>query len=77
MADKTRIVPDNVPGKFYVDDDCIACGACSDAAPDFFVESEDGDHNYVAKQPTTPEEEQQVRDAMAECPVDCIGDDGE
>ena len=77
MADKSRRFPDNVPGKYYVDEDCISCGACVDAAPNNFKESEDGDHDVVFKQPETPEEEQQCQDAIAECPVECIGDDGD
>lgn len=77
MADKSRKFPDNVPGKFYVDEDCIVCGACVDAAPNNFKESADGDHDYVYKQPENETELQQCRDAMAECPVDCIGEDGE
>jgi ferredoxin len=77
MADKSRKFPDNVPGKFYVDEDCIVCGACVDAAPNNFKESADGDHDFVYKQPENETELQQCRDAMSECPVDCIGEDGE
>jgi len=77
MADKARKFPTNVPGKYYVDEDCICCGACVDAAPGNFKESDDGSHDYVYKQPENETEEQQCRDAKAECPVDCIGDDGE
>jgi ferredoxin len=31
----------------------------------------------VYKQPENDTELQQVQDAMEECPVDCIGDDGD
>ncbi len=77
MADKTRRFEDNVPGKYYVDEDCISCGACIDAAPNNFKESDDGDHDVVFKQPENEEEEKQCQDAIAECPVECIGDDGD
>jgi ferredoxin len=77
MADKTRRFPTNVSGKFYVDEECIVCGACVDAAPNNFKESDDGGHDYVYKQPENDAEMQQCMDAMAECPVNCIGDDGE
>lgn len=77
MADKSRRFGDNVSGKFYVDEDCIACGACIDAAPNNFKESDSGDHDVVYKQPTSDEEVEQCRNAMAECPVECIGDDGD
>lgn len=77
MADKARKFPDNVPGKFYVDEACICCGACVDAAPNNFKESAEGDHDFVYKQPETETELQQCKDGMSECPVDCIGEDGE
>jgi ferredoxin len=77
MADKDAKFEDNVPGKYYVDEECITCGACIDAAPNNFRESEDGDHDFVYKQPENDEEIQQVEDAIADCPVDCIGDDGD
>ena len=36
MADKDCRLPDNAPGRFYVDDQCIDCDACRETAPDFF-----------------------------------------
>src|SRR4051812_30960716 len=33
MADKTRKVPENVPGRYYVDDTCIDCDLCRETAP--------------------------------------------
>lgn len=77
MADKNSKYPDNVSGKYYVDDTCIVCGACEAAAPDNFKLSDDGSHDITYKQPTTPEEEQACREAMEGCPVGSIGDDGE
>ncbi|MCA9782290.1 MAG: ferredoxin [Calditrichaeota bacterium] len=77
MADKSRRFSDNVPGKFYVDEDCICCGACIDAAPNNFRESDSGDHDMVYKQPENDEELKQCRDAIGECPVECIGEDGD
>ncbi len=32
MADKTQKVPENVPGKWYVDDTCTPCHVCLDEA---------------------------------------------
>ena len=40
MADKTKKYPDNVPGKFYVDDQCIDCDLCRETAPDHFTRNE-------------------------------------
>jgi ferredoxin len=76
MADKTQRWEDNVAGAFYVDKECILCSLCTDVAPDNFAESEDGDHDYVFKQPENEAELEACRSAMEACPVDAIGDDG-
>lgn len=77
MADKSKQWPDNVKGKTYVDETCIACDACVTSAPNNFAMNDDSGHAFVNKQPTTPEEEEQVREAMEGCPVEAIGNDGE
>lgn len=77
MADRDDKVPENAPGKYYVDTTCIDCDACREMAPGNFVRSEEEGYSYVAKQPETPEEEEQCRDALEGCPVEAIGDDGE
>lgn len=77
MPDRDDKVPENTPGKFYVDSTCIDCDACREMAPTNFVRSEEEGYSYVTRQPETPEEEEQCRDAMEGCPVEAIGDDGE
>ncbi len=77
MADKNDKWKENVPGKFYVDSQCIDCDLCRETAPDFFVRQDDGGYTYVAKQPSTPEETAQCEEAKEGCPVEAIGDDGE
>ena len=77
MAERDDRVPENVPGRFYVDDTCIDCDACREMAPDNFERSDDNGYSFVAKQPSTPEEEEQCQDALEGCPVESIGDDGE
>ena len=72
MAQPENKWPENVPGKFYVDESCIASGFCVSAAPENFRMSDDG-HAYVFRQPETPEQEQQCREALAGCPVAAIG----
>lgn len=67
---------DNVPGKFYVDDQCIDCDLCRETAPDNFTRNEDGGYSFVFKQPTTPDEETLCKEAMEGCPVEAIGNDG-
>ncbi len=77
MADRRDKFEDNVPGKFYVDRECIFCHVCSQAAPDNFAASETGAHDYVYKQPTNEIELDECYDAMEQCPVEAIGDDGD
>ena len=77
MAFKENKFQDNVPGKFYVDETCIFCNVCIQAAPNNFAMSDDGAHDYVYKQPETDEELNECYDALEQCPVEAIGDDGE
>ncbi len=77
MAVLANRYPDNVPGKFYVDDQCIDCDLCRETAPDNFTSNEDGGYSYVFKQPTTPEEEALCKEAKEGCPVEAIGEDGD
>ena len=77
MADKNSKWDMNVPGIFYVDDQCIACDACVCEAPLFFAMNDDDGHAYVKKQPQTPEEIQKAQDALQACPVEAIGQDGQ
>ncbi len=76
MAEFTHRYPDNVAGKFYVDDQCIDCDLCRETAPDNFTRNEDGGYSYVYKQPISPEEETLCKEAMEGCPVEAIGQDG-
>ena len=52
MAVKENKVAENVRGKFYVDDQCIACGLCREIAPEFFGELSESSNSFVKKQPT-------------------------
>ncbi len=76
MADNTDKVEDNVDGPWYVDSNCIDCDLCRQTAPDNFERNEDEGYSYVSKQPENDEEAQACQDAMEECPVEAIGDDG-
>jgi ferredoxin len=77
MADPNEKWGDNVPGKFYVDKECILCSLCCDLAPNNFKESGEGDHDIVYKQPEGEEELKQCADALEQCPVEAIGNDGD
>jgi len=77
MADKDDKVPENVPGKYYVDSSCIDCDVCRETAPENFIQSEENGYSYVQKQPENDEEEQLCQEALENCPVEAIGEDGE
>lgn len=74
MADKDAKVEENVDGSWYVDENCILCGLCEQTAPDNFAAGDD--YDYVMKQPESDEEKELCVQAMEECPVESIGDDG-
>ncbi len=77
MPNKDERWSDNVPGQYYVDKSCIFCNLCMEVAPEHFKESEDGDHDIVFKQPVSDEELSKCKEALEQCPVQSIGDDGE
>jgi ferredoxin len=77
MADLEDKNPEGVPGKYYVDSQCIDCDLCRETAPDNFQRSDEEGYSYVFKQPENEEEEALCIEAMEGCPVEAIGDDGE
>ena len=77
MADPKERVEENVPGAYYVDVTCIDCDVCRDTAPDNFTRSDENNYSYVCKQPETEEERLLCEEALASCPVEAIGNDGE
>ncbi|HLA95412.1 MAG TPA: ferredoxin [Pyrinomonadaceae bacterium] len=68
---------DNVPGKFYVDRQCIDCDVCRDSSPANFRRNDENGYSYVYKQPETQEEIDLCKEAIEACPVEAIGDDAE
>ena len=76
MAELVDKLPDNAPGKFYVDRQCIDCDVCRDTAPANFRRNDENGYSYVYKQPENPEEVELCQEAFDACPVEAIGDDG-
>ena len=76
MADKNSRFKQNVLGKYYVDDQCIACDACCVEAPKFFAMNDSDGHAFVKLQPITPAEIAEAENALAACPVEAIGNNG-
>jgi ferredoxin len=68
-------LPDNVPGKYYVDRHCIDCDVCRDTSPENFTRNDENGYSYVLKQPETPGEMKLCDEALNACPVEAIGDD--
>jgi ferredoxin len=77
MADPNDKVPGQPAGRFYVDTQCIDCDLCRETAPANFQRNDEEGFSYVFKQAQTPEEEALCKDAMDNCPVEAIGNDGE
>ena len=77
MADKDAKLPENVPGKWYVDDTCTPCHVCLEEAPNLLKYNEDETYVYFFKQPENEQEEDDALRAMEICPTGSIGDDGE
>lgn len=76
MADPTEKQPENIPGKWYVDVNCIDCDVCRETAPNNFKQEEDNGYSYVYKQPENDDELEQCKEALESCPVEAIGEDG-
>jgi ferredoxin len=76
MADKNLKTPENVPGRYYVDNTCIDCGLCPDTAPHIFKRFDEGGYSVVHRQPETPQEIALADEARESCPTESIGNDG-
>ncbi len=76
MADKTDKVKRNVPGKWYVDHNCIGCGVCVEVASDNIEMDENEGLAFVKCQPEDDAQEADFEEAAEQCPVEAIGDDG-
>jgi ferredoxin len=77
MANKEDRYQDNIPGKYYVDSDCIACDTCVGLAKKHFMLTADHDHAVVKRQPVTPQEIEECELTLHACPVGAIGNDGD
>lgn len=76
MATLSDRTPENVPGRYYVDSSCIACDQCRVIAPELFAANTDTGLSYIQRQPLTDADIALVEEALAECAVDSIGNNG-
>ena len=76
MANVSDKYPENVSGKYYVDNQCIDCDLCRQIAPNNFDRNDNGGYSFVKRQPNSIDETRQCNEAKESCPVEAIGDDG-
>jgi hypothetical protein len=71
MSDPIRPHPKNAPGDFYVEDGCcMSCGVADATAPELFAW--DDNHCFVARQPVTAREFENMLEAMRVAEVECV-----
>lgn len=76
MADKNSRNASNASGAWYVDSSCIGCSLCSGIAPSIFSMSDDGSTAFVSAQPADSSDLELAAQALSDCPVQAIGNDG-
>lgn len=69
--------PLNVPGKFYVDDQCTDCDYCRECAPLNICRDDRFGHSYVYKQPETDEELVAIEKGLNGCPTEAVWNNGD
>ncbi len=75
MGDYKQRLRSNVPGKWFVDENCIDCDLCRETAPTVFRRDEESGNSFVFHQPETEEELRLAKEALEGCPVEAIGED--
>ncbi len=77
MADKTQKVPENVPGKWYVDDTCTPCHTCMEEAGGTLLSTTTTRPRSISSSSRRMRGEDAADRAMNVCPTGSIGSDGE
>lgn len=70
-------LPQNVPGKFYVTEQCLDCDLCRETAPSVFRRDGEMGVSYIYHQPGTEEELVSTMEALDGCPCEAISSDGD
>jgi ferredoxin len=76
MATLSDRIPENAPGRYYVDSNCIDCDQCRTQAPDLFGRNADSGYSFVQHQPGSPEAVALAEQVLEACPNQAIGNDG-
>lgn len=77
MAEFKLKYPENVSGKYYIDDDCIDCNLCEEISPNHFSANIEGGYHIIKTQPHKAHEIELLCEAIESCPTAAIGDDGD
>src|SRR3954471_21327440 len=75
MAEYKDRFEQNIPGRWYVDTECIDCDLCRETAPETFRREEEIGFSVVFRQPQTPEAVERAEEARAGRPTEAIGND--
>ncbi len=65
-------LPSNVPGEYFVSEECDGCAYCGMVAPETFDFDKPTNTYFVCRQPETQDEFELVSEAMEDCPVGAI-----
>jgi len=76
VARTLRRLPDNVGGRFFTTEECDGCAYCASIAPEHFDFRKETNTYFVSRQPETEAEEEEMLEALDDCPVDAICIDG-
>ena len=60
-------------GGFFIDEECISCGACWQLAPTLISSLPVHAFAYFSRQPVTDQETREAENALLICPVGAIG----
>jgi ferredoxin len=77
MATFQNRFPKNIPGKYYIDDQCTDCDLCRETAPNNIRRDDEMGMSYVYRQPTTPDEIAACEEGVGGCPTEAVGNDGD
>ena len=76
MANFAERYAQNVPGAYYITEQCTDCDLCRECAPHNIRRYDAGGHAYVFRQPSTPEEVAACEMGVEGCPTQAVGNDG-
>ena len=76
MADRNNKTSGSVDGKYYVDRNCIACGACIVDGAEFIAMNHDDAYAFFFFLSEAAEDIAKCEEARLTCPVESIGNDG-